>query len=190
MADRDQNVTELLAAWGRGETGAADRLMPVVYDELYRIARGRMRREREGHTLATTELVSEAYLRLVDAREVDWRDRVHFYALAAQIMRRILVDHARRRRAAKRDAGLRVTYQEEVGHSADPSTEVLALHEALEALTEVDPRLAQVVELRYFGGLTVEEAAQVLGISEPTVKRDWRMARAWLYERLASRSHT
>ena len=176
------SMTELLAAWSDGDRSALDQLTPLVYEELRRMARRQMNRERAGHTLQTTALVNEAYFRLVDQKSVRWQNRAHFFGIAAQIMRRVLCDHARARLADKRGAGaLRVSLVEAAALSDEQTTDVLALDEALRELGEVDPRKARVVELRYFGGLSVEETAEVLKVSRSTVLHDWNMARAWLY---------
>lgn len=188
-------ITRLLKAWGRGDSTALDRLTPLVYEQLRRMARSYMRTERPGHTLQATALVNEAYLRLVDARDLDWRDRAHFFAVCARVMRRILVDAARSRAAIKRGGQV-----ERLEHSApmdldqlpnagvEMSAQVCALDEALNALERIDPRRAQVIELRFFGGLTVEETGQVLQISPQSVMRDWRLARAWLARELSQSS--
>lgn len=178
-----QEVTLLLHSWFRGDRSALDRLIPLVHDELHRLARRCMRREHEAHTLQTTALVNEAYIRLVDAGNVQWRDRNHFFAISSTIMRRILVDFARARQAGKRQA-LRLAAPVDVDAvnvpAMQPDADVVALDEALQSLASFDPRAAHVVELRYFGGLTVEQSAEVLGISPKTVKRDWTAARTWL----------
>lgn len=182
-AASQHDVTELLRSWARGDRAALDRLVPLVHDQLHRLAHQSMRRERSGHTLQTTALVNEAYLRLVDAGRVQWQDRTHFFAIAATIMRRILVDFARARRAAKRQAILLaspVDVDRVQVAAAQPDADVVELDDALQSLAGFDPRGARVVELRYFGGLTVEESAEVLGVSPKTVKRDWTAARAWL----------
>lgn len=181
-------VTRLLNALQQGEDGAADRLMPLVYAELHDLAAHYMRGEREGHTLQPTALVHEAYMRLVDHRSSSWQDRAHFYGVAAQAMRRILVDHARRKSAAKREGGQRVTL-EDVGATtgADASARALdlvALDLALEKLAAIEGRYARVVELRFFGGLEVEQVADVMGTSPATVKRDWTFAKAFLQREL------
>jgi RNA polymerase sigma factor (TIGR02999 family) len=175
-------ITSLLKAWGRGDEDALTRLTPLVYEHLRFHARRYMRRERPGVTLQSTALVHEAYLRLVDAHDVDWRDRSHFYAVASQTMRRILVDAARARGAAKRGGGTRVEVHPDSVPAEDVRTaaEICALDEALDALARMDPRRAQVVELRFFGGLSVEETAELLEVSPQTVMRDWRLAKAWL----------
>lgn len=174
-------VTVLLRAWAEGDEAAGDRLFPILYSELRRQAGRFMRRERRGHTLQPSGLVHEAYLRLAAVSDLDWHDRTHFFAIAARVMRQVLVDHARRRRAAKRD-GCRVEF-EEADAPVDPP-EVLDLEAALAELAALDPRQARVVELRFFGGLDVEETAEALGLSERTVKREWQTARAWLQHRL------
>jgi RNA polymerase sigma-70 factor, ECF subfamily len=179
------DVTVLLRAWSRGDLGARDRLVPLVYAELRRRAAHHLRHERSGHTLQPTALVHEAYIRLMEQRDVAWENRVQFFALASQMMRRILVDHARVRAAAKRPRrAMQVTLAEEVVGSDPRVLDVMALDESLDQLASFDPRQAQVVELRFFGGLTHEEIASVLGVSLATVNREWRVARAWLYQRL------
>jgi RNA polymerase sigma factor (TIGR02999 family) len=189
MEEREREVTALLRDWSGGDRAALERLMPLVYQELRRLAASYLRVERPDHTLQPTALVHEAYLRLVDQRGVSWQNRAHFFGIAAQMMRRILVDHARRRQAAKRDATvLRLQAspgsEEDRGGEAyeelvrDP--ELLALDQALCGLESLDARQARIVELRFFGGLTVEETAEVAGVSPATVKREWRTARAWL----------
>ncbi|HEY3458894.1 MAG TPA: ECF-type sigma factor [Bryobacteraceae bacterium] len=174
------DVTGLLKAWASGDSGALERLTPLVYEELRRIARRYMRR-RPAQTLQTTALVHEAYIRLMAAEDLSWQDRAHFFAVAAQMMRRILVDAARSRAAAKRGGDtLRVTFSEDIGFSADQDMNMLAIDDALTGLAKLDPRKARVVELRFFGGLTVDETAEVLKISRDSVMRDWRMAKPWL----------
>jgi RNA polymerase sigma-70 factor, ECF subfamily len=181
-----QRLTELLVAWSDGDQKALNDLFPLVYDELRQLARRHMRRERRGHTLRTTALVNDAYLRLVDQRQVRWQNRAHFFAIAAQMMRRILVDHARAKHYEKRGGGAaHVPLEEAAVVSEGKAAEILALDEALRALAEIDPRRASVVELRYFGGLSNEEIAEVLKVSTNTVTRDWNMARAWLYHELS-----
>ena len=179
-------ITQLLAEWSDGNQSALDELYPLVYEELHRLARRYMSRERKGHTLQTTALINEAYVRLVDQKNVPWANRSHFFAISAQIMRRILIDHARRHQYAKRGGGARQVSLDEALTVVmpDQSGELLRLDEALKSLAEMDPRRSQVVELRYFGGLNNEEIAGVLHISENTVTRDWNMARAWLYQQL------
>jgi RNA polymerase sigma factor (TIGR02999 family) len=180
-------VTRLLERASGGDSGAIDKLLPLIYEELKIVARSFMRGERPEHTLQTTALVHETYLRLVDVRRVDWRGRAHFVAMAARLMRRILVDHARRRQAAKRGGDLhQAPLDEEIVFLSDEqSDEILALEEALSRLQELDARQTRVVELRFFGGLSVAETAAVLEISEKTVKRDWAVARAWLQAEVA-----
>jgi RNA polymerase sigma factor (TIGR02999 family) len=189
------DITGLLKAWGRGDEGALDRLMPVVYAQLRAQARRCMRHERSGLTLQSTALVHEVYLRLTRAQDVDWHDRVHFFALSAQMMRRILVDAARARAAAKRGGGAA-----HAGHSSaidldgmpaggpDAASSLCALDDALDSLARLDPRRARVIELRFFGGLSVEETADVLQISPQSVMRDWRLARAWLARELGGKA--
>jgi RNA polymerase sigma factor (TIGR02999 family) len=183
---QEHEITQLLAAWREGNQAALDELYPLVYDELHRLARRYMSRERKGHTLQTTALINEAYVRLVDQRNVQWANRSHFFAISAQIMRRILIDHARRHAYAKRGGGARQVSLDETATMAQGDfSEFIRLDEALKSLAELDPRRSQVVELRYFGGLNNEEIAGVLKISENTVIRDWNMARAWLHRQLA-----
>jgi RNA polymerase sigma factor (TIGR02999 family) len=178
-------VTELLRAWSDGDDGALERLLPLVEAELRRLARGYMGRERRGHTLQTSALVNEAFLRLTDARRVRWQDRAHFLGISARLMRRVLVDHARARGYLKRGGGAqRVTLHEGLVTSPDPALDVVALDRALEALAKVDARKGQIVELRFFGGLSVEETAEVLHVSPDTVKRDWRLAKLLLLREL------
>jgi RNA polymerase sigma factor (TIGR02999 family) len=179
----DAHVTALLHRWRGGAGEAFDELVPLVYDELCALARRHLQRERPGHTLSTSALVHEAYLNLVGQAGVDWQDRVHFFAIASRTMRRVLVWHARRRQAAKRDAGVRVNLDDQPTLAADGGTDLadlLALSEALDRLDALDPRLCRVVECRYFGGLEIDETAVALGVSPATVKRDWQAARAWL----------
>src|SRR6476620_9659441 len=182
-----RDVTALLGDWSRGSRTALDQLLPLVYAELHRVAARRLRNERSDHTLQPTALVHEVFIRLVDQRHADWQNRAHFFGVAAQVMRRILVDHARRHRAGKRGDGLRCVSLDEaedvVGSDGMP---VLALDQALDRLEQVDAELARIVELRAFGGLTIEEAAHVLSVSPSTAKRDWRTAKAWLNRELGS----
>lgn len=178
-------VTQLLVEWRNGNPAALDRLMPLVYEELRRLARHYMRREQPGHTLQTSALVNEAYLRLVEQRRIDWQNRAHFFGIAAQLMRRILVDHARRHQYAKRGGGARqVALDEAAVVSGQRAAELLALDEALTALAVFDPRKGRIVEMRFFGGLTAEEAAEVLGVTTRTVEREWRKAKAWLHREI------
>ena len=183
---QEHEITQLLAEWREGNQAALDDLYPLVYDELHRLARRYMSRERKGHTLQTTALINEAYVRLVDQRNVQWANRSHFFAISAQIMRRILIDHARRHAYAKRGGGARqVSLDETATVIQEDLAEFLRLDEALKSLAELDPRRSQVVELKYFGGLNNDEIAGVLKISKNTVIRDWNMARAWLHSQLA-----
>jgi len=180
-------ITELLHAWGGGDEAALDQLIPAVYGELRRIAANFMRRQRPNNTLQASALVNEAFLRLVDSNKVNWQSRTHFYAVSAQLMRRILVDAARRRNSQKRGGDrLRVTLDERVDLPAEGETDLVALDEALTRLAELNPRHGRIVELRYFGGLTEPQIAETLKISERTVRRDWSLARAWLYRELQS----
>jgi RNA polymerase sigma factor (TIGR02999 family) len=186
---KQHEITQLLAEWSDGNQSALDELYPLVYAELHRLARRYMSRERQGHTLQTTALINEAYVRLVDQRNVHWANRSHFFAISAQIMRRILIDHARRHAYAKRGGGAQqVSLDEAAIVTRTAGAELLRLDEALKSLAEMDPRRSQVVELRYFGGLNNEEIAGVLNISENTVTRDWNMARAWLHQQLSESS--
>ena len=179
------DLTRLLLAWRDGEPGALDRLAPLVYDELRRQARRQLHGERAGHTLQPTALVHEAFLRLVEQRRAQWQNREQFFAVASRAMRRVLVDHARARMAAKRgDGQTLVALDEARAPSASPGVDVLALDRALDRLAGLDPRQARVVELRYFGGLTAPETAAALDVSLATVNRDWAMARAWLFREL------
>ena len=178
-------VTELLRAWGEGDEAALEQLLPIVEAELRRLARAYMARERRGHTLQTTALVNEAFLRLADARRVRWQDRAHFLGISARLMRRVLVDHARARGYQKRGGGVqRVALDDAVGAAPPLDVDLVALDRALEALTQVDERKSRVIEMRFFGGLTVEETAEALRVSTDTVKRDWRLAKLWLLREL------
>lgn len=188
MPTNPANVTDLLVAWSDGDKEAYDKLMPLVYDELHRLARRYMSRERPSNTLQTTALLDEAYLRLVD-QKVRWQNRSHFFAIAAEVMRRILVDYARHRSYTKRGGGAQqVELDEALLMARDRSALLIALDDAMKRLAEFDKRKAQVVKLRFFGGLSVEETAGVLKISVNTVKRDWSTARAWLYKEVTSDS--
>jgi RNA polymerase sigma factor (TIGR02999 family) len=174
-------VTQLLVAWGDGDTAALDQLMPLVYEELHRLAHQYMSRERSGHTLQTSALVNEAYLRLVNQNRAHWQNRAHFFGIAAQLMRRILVDYARRGRYAKRGGDARqVSLDEAMIVSEERAADVAALDDALNSLAEIDPRKSRIVELRFFGGLSIEETAEVLAVSPATIMRDWTLAKAWL----------
>ena len=179
-------VTRLLVKWGEGDAAALERLMPLVYDELRRLARQCMRRESPGHSIQPTALVHEAYLKLIGQRDVRWQNRAHFFGIAAQAMRRILVDHARTRQRDKRGGGaVKVSLSEAVAAAEAKTADMLALDEALESLAAVDLRKCRVVELRFFGGLSVEETAEVLRVSPATVMHDWSMAKAWLYAQVS-----
>jgi RNA polymerase sigma-70 factor, ECF subfamily len=179
-------VTELLAAWSNGDQSAFEKLMPLIDDELRRLAHRYMSRERAGHTLQTTALINEAFLHLVNRKNLQWQNRAHFFGLAAQVMRTILVDHARSHASAKRGGGTRnLELDEALVVSQQKAAEVVALDEALKHLALIDPRQSRIVELRFFGGLTVEEAAEVLDVSPVTIKREWSTAKAWLYHELA-----
>lgn len=185
MRSASEDVTGLLRAWSRGDPDAAERLVPLVYDELRRQAARYLRRERRDHTLRPTALVHEAYLRLVDQRNAVWKNRAQFFAVAAQVMRRILVDHARGHRADKRGGSCcRVSLDEGLAVREPRDLDLVDLEEALVELSTLDPRKARMVELRFFGGLRLEDTAEVLGVSPATVTREWRMAKAWLYRRL------
>lgn len=180
-ASPPHEVTQLLVAWSNGDKTALDRLMPLVYNELRRLARHYMNRERPAHTLQTSGLVNEAYLRLIDQDEMRWENRAHFFGIAARLMREILIEHARSRQAAKRGgAQLRVSLSDVERIASRTHVNLIALDEALDRLEAIDPRKSRIVELRYFGGLGIEETAEVIGVSPATVKRDWSMARAWL----------
>jgi len=181
MTVPSEDITQMLMAWSRGDPAALDRLMPVVYGELRRLAEHHLRRERPGHTLQPTALVHEAYLRLVRPPEVGWQGRAHFFGLAARAMREIVIDHARRHQAQKREAGRRpVALEEVLEWSADRAADLVALDDALRSLARLDPEKSRLVELRFFGGLSMEEIAEVMGWSPRTVYREWRTARAWL----------
>jgi len=182
---RTHEVTQLLQAWGRGEDAALAQMLPIVYRELKRIARRYMAGERQSHTLQTTALVNEVYLKLIDSQKVNWQNRTHFFAICAQLMRRILVDFARARGYQKRGGGAqKVTLVEELLGPQERARDVVALDDALKVLAEFDPRKSRVVELRFFGGLTEEETAAVLKVSTDTVQRDWKMAKLWLAREL------
>ena len=193
--EESAEITRLLKAWGRGDSAALDCLTPLVYERLRRMARSYMRNERPGHTLQATALVNEAFLRLVDTENMDWTDRAHFFAVCARVMRRILVDAARSRAATKRggqadraEHSTAVDLDQLPNPASQTSAQVCALDEALNMLAQIGPRQAQVIELRFFGGLTVEETAQVLRVSPQTVMREWKLARAWLARELSPSS--
>ncbi|MDX2040458.1 MAG: sigma-70 family RNA polymerase sigma factor [Acidobacteriota bacterium] len=180
------NVTQLLIDWRGGNNDALNQLMPLVYDELRGLAKRYLRRESASHTLQTNALVNEAYLRLVNQQNVDWQNRAHFFAIAAQVMRHLLVDHARSKQYAKRGGGAQqITLDEGLAISDGNQIELLSLHQALERLEQIDDRKSKIVELRYFGGLSTEETAEVLGVSEITIKREWAKAKAWLFRELS-----
>jgi RNA polymerase sigma-70 factor, ECF subfamily len=182
-----EEITQLLLNWEDGDQAALDKLMPLVYAELHRLAHHYMSRERLGHTIQTTALVNEVYLKLVDQRRVHWQNRAHFFAISAQLMRRILVDHARSHAYAKRGGGARKVSLEDVADlSRIRAAEIVALDEVLAVLADIDPRQSRVVELRFFGGLTIKETAEVLGLSSATIKSEWRIAKAWLYHQLSN----
>lgn len=191
MNDHAQlQITQMLLDWTGGDKAALERMMPLVYGELHRLAHHYMNRERPGHTLQTSALVNEAYLRLIDQKNVKWNNRAHFFAIAAQMMRRILVDYARSQRYAKRGAGavhVSLNHTELISH--EPTAEVTALDEALTLLESIDPQQARVVELRFFGGLTIKETAEAMDISLDMVKREWSTAKAWLYREMRSSPH-
>ena len=187
MTSAPRDITRLLLAWNNGDEAALEELTPLVYAELHRLARRYMGRERCGHTLQTSALVNEAYLRLIDWKNVQWQNRAHFFAVSAQLMRRILVDFARANAYAKRGGGAPHFDLEEVAVvSPDRGTDIVALDEALTSLAALSPRQSQVVELRFFGGLSLEETAEVLKVSIGTVRRDWSLARAWLHRAVTS----
>jgi RNA polymerase sigma factor (TIGR02999 family) len=185
-AEERQRIAEVLADWANRDPSARDRLMPIVYEELRRLAHHYMRGEREGHTLQTTALVNEVYVRLAGIDGLQWRDRTHFFAMTATLMRRVLVDYARQRGRDKRGAGVSVTSIDENVIAAKPAVDVVALDEALDRLAAVDPQQSRIVELRFFAGLSVKETAEAIGISPATVKRDWATAKLWLYNELTS----
>lgn len=180
-----QNVTQLLVQWSNGDSAALDALIPFVYQELRRLARHYLQQEKAGHTLSPTALVHEAYLRLVNQRDVTWQNRAHFFGVASQMMRRILVDHARKRVSAKRGGdAFTLTLSDAISTPEHRELDLVALDDALNGLAKLDERQSRLVELRFFGGLSIEETSEVLGISTPTVKRDWASARAWLFREL------
>lgn len=179
-------ITQLLVAWNQGDQSALEQLTPLVYRELHRLAHGYLAGERQGHVLQTTALVNEAFVRLIDWQQVEWQDRAHFFGVAATLMRHILVQFAREQQAAKRGGGqvIHVTLSEAAGATTQPSPDLVALDDALTALEKLNPRHSRIVELRFFGGLSLEEAAAFLHLSVSTVRRDWRMAQAWLHQQL------
>jgi RNA polymerase sigma factor (TIGR02999 family) len=186
MTSTPAEITQLLIAWNQGDQSARDELMPIIYQELRRLARGYLRRERPNHTLQPTALVHEAFLRLVDQGQVNWQNRAHFFGIAARLMRQILINHAEARRAAKRGGSAeRVSLSQVDNRAGEQEVDLIALDEALRNLESIDPLQSRIVELRYFSGLTIEEIAEVLGISPATVKREWSTARAWLRRELS-----
>lgn len=188
-APTSPQVTQLLTAWSDGDQAARDKLVPLVYEELHRLAHRYMKRESPGHTLQTSALVNEAFVRLVDQKNVRWQNRAHFFGIAAQMMRRILVDYARSRNYAKRGGGAaQISLDEGLIVSDERSAEVVNVHEALERLAEFDARKSQIVELRFFGGLSIDETAEVLSVSPGTVMRDWTLAKAWLRREISPAS--
>src|SRR5437588_713163 len=186
MTPTSHEVSQLLVAWGNGDKTALDQLMPLVYDELHRLAHQHMRRERPGHTMQTSGLVNEAYLRLIDQKRVHWQNRAHFFGIAARLMRQILVDEARRRSYAKRGGGAIQLTLDEATVTQEQSANVIALDDALKGLEQIDSRQSRIVELRFFGGLSIEETAEVLKVSPGTVMRDWTLAKAWLRRQMVS----
>jgi RNA polymerase sigma factor (TIGR02999 family) len=186
MTRPSHQVTKLLADWSAGDESAPEKLMPLVYDELRRLAHQYMRREKPGHTLQTSALVNEAYVRLVGQSKIRWESRAHFFGIAARLMRQILVDEARRRNFAKRGGGaIRVSLNEATAVAQEQSASVVALDDALKGLEKIDPRKSRIVELRFFGGMSIEETAEALKVSPGTVMRDWTFARAWLREQMS-----
>jgi len=182
-----EEITLLLLKWSKGDSDALERLMPMIYPELRRIARRYMRRENPGHTLQTSALINEAYVRLVDQQAVEWQDRAHFFAVAARVMRNILIDHARKYAYAKRGAGATHVALDDVAvFKQERASEFVALDEALDGLERIDPRKARIVEMRFYGGLTVEETAEAMKLSSITIKREWRTARAWLLREVSN----
>jgi len=189
LASPSHEVTQLLLEWNEGKADVLEKLMPLVYKELCRLARQYLNKERAGHTLLTTDLVHEAYLRLIDQKRVKWQNRAHFFGIAAQLMRRILVDHARGKKRIKRGDGTqRVSLNQVATTSYESKVDILAIDEALRRLAELDERKAKVVELRFFGGLEIEEVAEFLALSPITVSRDWKLAKAWLHRALTDES--
>ena len=187
MTTSPDKVTQMLVAWGNGDQAALDNLMPLVYEELHRLAHHYMSRERPGHTLQTSALVNEAYLRLVDQEKVHWQNRAHFFGIAARLMRHILVDYARKRGCVKRGGDAQQVSLDEMAFvSKERVAEVVALDDALKSLAEIDPRKSQIVELKFFGGLSIEETAEVLKVSPGTIMRDWTLAKAWLRRAVTS----
>ena len=187
MNDKPQEISLILKDWSGGNRASADILLTLVYDELRRIAGKYLRKERSGHTLQPTALVHEAYMKLIDISDINWQDRAHFFAVSANVMRHILVDHARAKLAEKRGGeSERIALEDAVSLSNEPNLDLLAVDEALSELAEFDEQQSKIVELRFFGGLTIEETAHVIGVSPATVKREWAMAKAWLHRKLKS----
>ena len=190
MSTSPQAVTQLLVDWGNGDRQALEKLTPLVYQELKRLATRYLRRERREHTLQSTALVHEAWLRLIDQNHVHWQNRAQFFGIAAEMIRRILIDHARNRQAAKRgDGAIKLSLDEALGAPDRRDFDLVALDDALKDLAKLDPKQGQLVELRFFAGLSIEESAEVLGVSPATVKREWAVAKAWLYRELSARGH-
>jgi RNA polymerase sigma factor (TIGR02999 family) len=190
LSTSPQAVTQLLVDWGNGDRQALEKLTPLVYQELKRLATRYLRRERREHTLQSTALVHEAWLRLIDQNHVHWQNRAQFFGIAAEMIRRILIDHARNRQAAKRgDGALKLSLDEALGAPDRRDFDLVALDDALKDLAKLDPKQGQLVELRFFAGLSIEESAEVLGVSPATVKREWAVAKAWLYRELSARGH-
>jgi RNA polymerase sigma factor (TIGR02999 family) len=186
MTSTPEEITQLLIAWNQGDQRARDELMPLIYNELRRLARGHLRRERVNHTLQPTALVHEAFLRLIDQSQVNWQNRAHFFGAAARLMRQILINHAEARRAAKRGGEAeRISLNDVDQFTVEQGLDLVALNEAMERLEQIDPPQSRIVELRYFSGLTIEEIAEVMGVSPATVKREWSTARAWLRRELS-----
>ena len=191
MQPRDKDTTQLLVDWSKGDREALGELMPLVYGELHRLAAAYLRRERAGHTLQPTALVNEAYLRLIDQSRIQWQNRAHFVGVAAQMLRRVLVDHARAKRAAKRGGGaVVVSLDESLAAGTGQNLDLVALDDALSELARIDPQQSRIVELRFFAGVSIQETAESLGISAATVNRDWAVARAWLFRRLSGQVRT
>jgi RNA polymerase sigma factor (TIGR02999 family) len=191
MTPASHEITQLLKDWGDGDQSARDQLVPLVYDELRRMAHRHMRKERPGHTLQTSALVNEAFVKLVNQKEVRWQNRAHFFGLAAQMMRRILVDHARSRHYAKRGGSAQqVSFDDALIVSQERADEVVALDDALQELAQLDQRKSKIVELRFFGGLSIEETAELLDVSPGTVMRDWTLAKAWLHKQITGLSQS
>jgi RNA polymerase sigma factor (TIGR02999 family) len=189
MQPQSQQITELLQSWSQGDRGAIEKLVPLVYDELHRLAKRYMSDERPGHTLQTTALVNEAYLRLVHSSHTGWEGRTHFFGVCAQLMRRILVDWARSRQALKRGGDVSaLDLEEALAAAKQPDSDLVAIDDALKALAAIDPRKSEVVEMRFFGGLSVKETAEVLKVSPETVQRDWKLAKSWLRRELSGRN--